>query len=69
MRIARFILAGFLFYDGYMGENYWMFLLAAILGYQALFNIGCAYCAVSPAEQSKMELPEEDVDIQYEEVK
>lgn len=69
MRIIRLVMALFLFYDGFMGENYWMFILASVLGYQALFNVGCASCAVPPAQYKNTKLPPEDVEIQYEEVK
>ena len=54
LRLLRLVLAGFIAYEGVMGEVWWLVALAAVLFFQAVFNTGCgaAGCAVEP-EKSK----------------
>ncbi len=70
IRVLRLAMALWIGYSAVIDHQPWLGLMAAFLGYQAIFNVGCcgaASCSV-PGRSIK-DKSAESKDIDYEEVK
>lgn len=69
VRVIRLVLAGAFLAAGIANGDTIAFVAAAVLGVQAVFNVGCAGNSCAPADPERVPLSSMSDNITYEEVK